>query len=204
MSNYIKLSDEELQSLAVPGDRIAEERLVERYVRLVRICARPYFLAGGDSEDLMQEGMMGLLSAIRKYNQALDASFKTFAEQCIKNRIISAIRTASRMKHTPLNEGLSLDEIHSQESSTRATHYPSVFQRSPEEQVLARERTDEFSRTYLKCLSKFEAAVLRLYLEGLSYSEMAESLGKPSKSVDNAVQRIRRKLAQHTDLGDFS
>ena len=102
MSNFASLSDEQLQQMATGGDRRAEDELAERYVRLVRVCARPYFLAGGDSEDLTQEGMLGLLSAIREYNDQSGIPFKAFAEVCIRRRIYSAIKSASRMKHTPL------------------------------------------------------------------------------------------------------
>ena len=204
MSDYTALSDTALQGLAISGDRAAEEALAERYAYLVRVCARPYFLAGGDGEDLTQEGMLGLISAIREFDPAMRAAFKTFAEQCIKNRLISAVRAAQRLKHMPLNEGVSLDELLSDEAQSRSVSLPEVFGRSPEEQVLARERTDEFYGIFQKCLSKFEAEVLRLYLAGFSYREMAGRLRKDPKSVDNAVQRIRQKLARRLDSGDHS
>ena len=186
------LTDEELQSLAAERQVDAEEALAERYVRLVRVCARPYFLNGGDSEDLTQEGMLGLLSAIREYDAGKGASFKTYAEICIRNRIQSAIRSAARKKHAPLNDGVSLDEVLSDESQSLGTQY---FQRSPEEQVLARETEKEFITAYSRRLSKLEAQVLSLFLDGLSYQEMAVALGRDTKAVDNAVQRIRKKLA---------
>lgn len=191
MKKYMEFSDEELQALAKSGDGIAEGTLAERYVRLVRMCARPFFLAGGDSEDLTQEGMLGLLSAIREYDPKKENTFKTFAETCIRNRIRSAIRAAVRKKHAPLNDGVSLEEVLSDESQI-----PQAFQRIPEEQVLARESEKEFISTYWRCLSRYEAQILGLYLSGLSYREMALKTGRDSKAVDNAVQRIRRKLAQ--------
>lgn len=202
MENYDTLSDNELLRLANAGERDAEEQLALRYIRLVKICARPFFLVGGDSEDLTQEGMLGLLSAIREYDFSMNTSFKTYAEVCVKRRIYSAIKTASRKKHGPLNEMVSLDEVLSDESvsGTKAD----AFRRIPEEQVLAQESADEIIRTYSRCLSKFEAKILELYLNGLSYSEIAEQCGKSDKSVDNAVQRIRRKLAQPQNLGDIS
>ena len=107
------LTDEALCLQAASGDRIAEETLVMRYNRLVRICARPYFLAGGDSEDLIQEGMLGLLTAIRQFDPEMNASFKTYAEICIKSRMYSAVKSAARLKHLPLNDCLSLDHIQS-------------------------------------------------------------------------------------------
>ena len=186
------LSDEKLQALAAERQSGAEEALAERYVRLVRVCARPFFLYGGDSEDLIQEGMLGLLSAIREFDIGKGASFKTYAETCIRNRIQSAIRSAARKKHAPLNDGVSLDDVLSDESQSLGTQY---FQRSPEEQVLARETEKEFISAYSRRLSKLEAQVLNLYLDGLSYQEMAAILGRDTKAVDNAVQRIRKKLA---------
>lgn len=191
--NYTTKSDEELQSLAKARVAGAEEALAERYARVVRMCARPYFLAGGDSEDLIQEGMLGLLSAIREYDEAKGATFKTYAETCIHNRIRSAVRSANRMKNAPLNDGVSLEDVLSDESQSLGTNF---YTRSPEEQVLARETENEFISAYSRCLSKLEANILRLYLDGLSYNEMAAASGRDVKAVDNAVQRIRRKLAK--------
>lgn len=204
MKSYIELSDEALQKLADSGDREAEEQLSMRYYRLVRMCARPYFLAGGDSEDLTQEGMLGLLSAIREFDSSMNTSFRTYAELCIKRRIYSAVKAASRLKHTPLNDGLSLDDILSDESHNMAKP-AQAFQRTPEEQVLARESESEILQIFSQCLSKFEAEILGLYLEGLSYQDMSIVTHKPPKSIDNAVQRIRRKLARtQLSLGDIS
>jgi len=204
MTDYSTLTDSVLQRLASEGNGQAEEQLAMRYSRLVRICARPYFLAGGDSEDLTQEGMLGLLSAIRQFDDSSGASFKTFAEHCIRNRLISAVKSASRQKHTPLNDCVSLEYILSDEAQTHAAAFPESFRRTPEEKVLARESEREFYSTFSRCLSEFESQILSLYLEGLSYREIAERTGRTEKSVDNAVQRIRRKLARDPNLGDFS
>ncbi len=204
LDNYDELSDNELQSLAVRGDSAAENELAIRYMRLVRICSRPFFLAGGDSEDLIQEGMLGLLSAVRDFNPQMCASFKTYAELCVKRRLMTAVRNASRLKHTFLNDGVSLEEILSDESQTLTAYSVEPFSRAPEEQVLARESKNDFLSTYSRLLSRFEKRVLDLYLDGLSYSEIADICGKPQKSVDNAVQRIRQKLARHLYPGDFS
>lgn len=203
MIEYEALNDTALQILASEGDREAEEKLAERYLRLVRACARPLFLAGGDSEDLIQEGTFGLLSAIRHYDPESDASFKTFAEHCIKMRLLSAIKSASRLKHFPLNDGISLEQL-SEEPGAHLSAFPEFFRRTPEELVLARESKEELYTAFLQCLSKFEIKVLDLYLDGLSYREIADRLGKSAKSIDNAVQRIRHKLARNHNLGDIS
>ena len=203
MTDYSALDDRTLQKHAVEGDRNAEEVLVERYLRLVRICARPLFLAGGDSEDLIQEGTFGLLSAIKNFDPEDGSSFRTFAEHCIRMRLLSAIKSASRNKHFPLNDGISLEQL-SEESSADLSALSEDFRCNPEELVLARESKEELYAAFSRCLSRFEIKVLDLYLEGLSYREIAERLCKSAKSVDNAVQRIRQKLARDTTFGDFS
>lgn len=207
MIEYAELEDSALQKLAADGDSYAEEELVSRYMRLVRICARPLFLAGGESEDLIQEGMFGLLSAVRQYNNEHNASFKTFAEWCIRNRLRSAVKSASSLKHDPLNNRVPLESILSDESQTQAVACAELFQKSPEEQVLARENKKYTEQLYLclvSMLSKYEKAVLTYYLEGLSYKEIAKLTGKGDKAVDNAIQRIRRKTAQMLKSGDIS
>lgn len=196
-------TDEALCESAASGSRVAEEILVVRYNRLVRMCARPFFLAGGDSEDLIQEGMLGLLSAIRTYQPERSASFRTFAEVCIRTRLISAVRCASSGKHTPLNsyipfETPSFDGI---AEFVPASGFPQV---NPEDLLISREELQEHLDTAKDHLSGFEAKVLGYYLEGLSYQEIAAQTGRSAKSVDNAVQRIRRKLAQHFSSGDVS
>jgi len=203
MNDFADFSDLELQQLAVSGNRAAEEVLVGRCMQLVRACARPFFLAGGDSEDLTQEGMFGLISAIRQFDPENGASFRTYAEHCIKMRIISAIRSASRLKHFPLNDGLSLEQL-SEDMSVPFTAIPDSFQPSPEELVLARESKEELYSAFKKYLSKLEIRVLDLYLDGISYQEIAQRISKDAKAVDNAVQRIRRKLARDHNFGDIS
>ena len=203
-SDYSILNDNELQALAAAGDSSAENELAIRYLRLVRMCSRPYFLAGGDSEDLIQEGMMGLLAAVREFDPSEGTSFKTYAERCVRHRILSAVRNASRLKHTFLNDGVSLEEILSEESHTLTAYSVEPFFRAPEELVLARESKNDFLSNFSRYLSRFEIKVLDLYLDGLSYSEIADICGKPQKSVDNAVQRIRQKLARHLNHGDIS
>jgi RNA polymerase sporulation-specific sigma factor len=203
MMEYAVLDDDRLQQLAMSGDREAEEALAERYLRLVRACARPLFLAGGDSEDLIQEGTFGLLSAIRKYSPEDGTSFKSFAEHCVRMRLLSAIKSASRLKHIPLNDGISLEEL-SEDPGADIAALPESFRQNPERLILAKESREELSAAFSRCLSRFEVKVLNLYLEGLSYREIAERLCRNAKSVDNAVQRIRRKLAREMNLGDIS
>ena len=195
-------SDETLCGLAAAGDNNAEECLAARYSRLVRACARPYFLAGGDSEDLLQEGMIGLLSAIRGFDPGREASFQTYAEVCIRNRLLSAVRTAGREKHDPLNSSVSL-EIPLYDDIPQP--YPGQpLAESPEEMLIGREEWKGRLTALRAMLSGFERTVLGLYLDGLSYAEIAAQTGKPLKSVDNAVQRIRRKAAPFFSSGDIS
>jgi RNA polymerase sporulation-specific sigma factor len=203
MDNYSNLSDIELQQLYAAGDKYAEEVLAKRYMNLVRACSRPLFLAGGDSEDLIQEGTFGLLSAIREFSPDECVSFKTYAEHCIRMRLYSAIKSASRLKHFPLNDSVSLEQL-SEDPRAPLSADSEIFRRSPEDFVLARESKEELYTTFSQCLSKFEKEVLGLYLEGLSYYEIGERLNKGSKAVDNAVQRIRNKLARKLNFGDIS
>ena len=202
MTEQSYLTDSQLQMQALRGDSNAEEALLSRYTRVVRMCARPFVLAGGDSEDLIQEGMMGLLSAIRSYDAASGVSFKSYAELCIRNRIRSALKSASRRKHLPLNSGVPLDDLLSEESMPEA--FLSFDRRTTEDQVLDKENEQELQSAFAKHLSPLEQTVLSLYLTGMSYGEMAVQTGKSEKSIDNAVQRIRRKLARLPHLGDFS
>lgn len=203
MFDYAGFSDAQLQCLAAAGDRVAEEELVKRYMQLVRACSRPLFLAGGDSEDLIQEGMFGLLSAIREFDPDNGTSFRTFAEHCIKMRLYSAIKSASRMKHFPLNDGMSLEQL-SEESNSQLSACNESFHRMPEDLILARESKEELYNALSNCLSKLESKVLDLFLDGLSYQDIASRLGKDTKSVDNAVQRIRHKLARNPKIGEIS
>ena len=203
MVDYAELSDLQLQQLSAAGNREAEEQLAERYMQLVRVCARPLFLAGGDSEDLIQEGTFGLLSAIRQYRPDCGASFKTFAEVCVRKRLYSAVKSASRLKHIPLNDGMSLEQL-SEESDLRLSAIPALLNSTPEDLVLARESKEELYRALSDRLSKLEKQVLSLYLDGFHYQDIAQRLGKDTKAIDNAVQRIRRKLARDPKLGEIS
>lgn len=183
-------SDEFLCRLAADGNQTAEEELVKRYLRPVRIYARPYFLAGGDSEDLIQEAMFGLLKAIREFDPQRDALFHTFAEVCIRNRIRSAVATAARDKHSPLNNSVPFESL-----MLGSGGDPELLYISKEEET---ERLDRLQ----KRLSPLEQNILTLFLRGLSYREISVQVGRSVKSVDNAVQRIRRKVAG--EFGVFS
>ena len=195
--------DEALCALAAAGNREAEEVLVTRYNRLVRTCARPFFLIGGDSEDLTQEGMVGLIKAVREYDAAKEASFRTFAEICIRSRLYSVLRAAARDKHSPLNQSVPLDTpfLDSNSYTSGTSH---LAQRNPEDFLIDREHTAALLAGVRKQLSEFEAKILGYYLDGLSCREIAETVGKAPKSVDNAVQRIRRKVARQLQSGDLS
>ena len=203
LPNLEQCSDETLCHLVTNGNREAEEILVTRYNRLVRTCARPFFLIGGDSEDLTQEGMVGLIKAVREYDAEKEASFRTFAEICIRNRLYSVLRAAARDKHLPLNQSVPLDTpFFDSNSYTSVTSQ--LAQCSPEDFLIDREHTANLLSGVRKQLSEFEAKILGYYLDGLSCREIAETVGKSPKSVDNAVQRIRRKVARQLLSGDFS
>ena len=189
------LSDEVLCAQVRQGNRDAEEVLASRYHRLVRSIARPYFLAGGDNEDLLQEGMLGLIKAMREYNEAQGAAFATFADVCIRRRLYSVLKAASSGKHQPLNEAIPLN----------SSLFDLAFaQNDPELLLIDREKTAGLLEYACKQLSAFEAEILGYYLDGLTCREIAQTVGKPPKSVENAVQRIRRKVGRNIHSGDIS
>ena len=197
--------DGRLVRLAQSGDNDAMEQLCAEYKDTVRMLARPYFLIGADRDDLIQEGMVGLLNAIREYVPGKGSSFRTYAETCIRNRILSAIRAAARDKHTPLNHYVSYEtpllDGNTDSYPLSASRQP---QQNPEDMLISREERRERLGTLKGQLSGFEAQILDLYLRGLSYVEIASEVDRSPKAVDNAVQRIRRKVAQHLSSGDFS
>jgi len=205
MKHFNELSDEQLQSLAVSGNMDAEEELIQRYSMVVKARARAYFLVGGESEDLIQEGMIGLVSAIRNYSPEGGASFRTYAELCIKRRLYSAIRASYSKKNVSIDDCLSLESPffdENQADTLNVLHH--AFQRGPEDEIIDRENTNDFWENFLSCLSKLEAEILGFYLKGLSYQEIASEINRPAKSIDNAVQRVRKKLAQFISSGDIS
>lgn len=184
---YHEQRDETLCALAAQGDRQAEEALISRYTRMVRRLSRPLFLMGGDSEDLIQEGMLGLWKAVRDYVPERGASFKTFAQTCVKNSMLTAVKNAAGKHHVPLNDSVPFETLLFDRGEQLAVS-------DPETMYIDREAAQaQLDRFYSK-LSGFETKVLDLFLNGLSYSEIADQVARPVKSVDNAVQRIRRKL----------
>ena len=194
MTSGEERGEELLCSLAQQGDAAAEEILACRYRSLVKACARPHVLVGGDSEDLIQEGMIGLLSAIRTFRPDRDAAFATYARVCIHNRIAMALRSANRDKHLPLNSALPLFQL----------PQPANAPDDPEGELISREEQEGRWKIISDQLSPFEQRVLSFYLKGLSYGEIALRVGKPLKAVDNAIQRIRRKIGRCSDPGDIS
>ena len=201
MTAYTALPDESLSDLARRGDRDAEEILVKRYNRLVRQLARPFYLAGGDSDDLIQEGMIGLICAVREYDGQRAASFRTFAEICIRNRLYSAVRAAARDKHTPLNQSVPLEMPF---FDGQSSCFGAMAGENPEDLIIGRERVQDALSDVRKQLSDFEAKILGYYLDGLTIQEMAKAVSRSPKSVDNAVQRVRRKAARQLTSGDLS
>lgn len=197
--NFENLTDEELVSMAQDGRRDAEEYLLGRYKNLVRSRARAYFLVGGDNDDLVQEGMIGLFKAIHDYNFSKDVTFHSFAELCVKRQIFTAIKTADRQKHRPLNSYISLSKPMYDDDSER-TLIENVAKREaidPESLYIMREKLSDIEKEIEEKLSKLEKRVLILHLEGMSYREIAEIIDKPEKSIDNALQRIKKKLEEN-------
>ena len=186
-------SDEDLLALCVE-DPNAEEVLISRYTRMVRSCARTLFLTGGDHEDLVQEGMIGLLHAVRSFHPDSGTPFAAYAVVCIRHKLISAVRAAAAEKHAPLN-----DSVPIQSFSFDDTVHGSI-KADPESILIGREGFNEFMHALRKCLSRFEDQVLSLYLDGMSYRHIAQKLNSTEKSVDNAVQRIRKKA--HFIIGE--
>lgn len=199
--DYTALTDNELVRLFHSGDNEAGSELAVRYRPMIKRCTRPYFLVGGDSEDLIQEGMIGLVSSMQTYEEESGVQFKTYAEVCIKRRILSAIKAASRFKHMPLNYRLSLEELYGEGEETMLASADDESIRSPEELIIERERKSALYAKARALLTPLEKQVLSLYLDGLSYEDIAAHCAKPVKSVDSALQRIKRKLSRAMDNG---
>ena len=194
--NYRNCDDEELICLACQGDLIAEETLINKYKKLVKIKARSYFLIGADTEDIIQEGMIGLYKAVRNYQFKKLSSFKAFAELCITRQIITAIKSATRQKHIPLNSYISLNRpIYNEDSDrTLLDIVDNININDPQDLFLNSEKLNNLKARIKKILSDLERDVLESYLDAKSYQEIAVDLGRHVKSIDNALQRIKRKL----------
>lgn len=194
------LKDEDIvRYIQATKDEIAIDFLVEKYKNFVRARARTYFIVGADREDLIQEGMIGLYKAMRDFKADRTASFRAFAELCIVRQIITAIKTATRQKHIPLNSYVSLNTpIYTDESERKLEDVISEGQvASPEEEMINHEDLVAMENSIGIILSKFEARVMTAYLDGKSYQEIGEEVGRSVKSIDNALQRAKRKLEQH-------
>ena len=195
-------SDEELVAMAKNDNAEATTRLIKRYHNFVRLKASSYFLAGGDSNDLIQEGYIGLYKAIRDYEYGRNTTFRSFAELCVTRQIITAIKTASRQKHVPLNTYVSFSHSPSTtdyDSRTLADIIPSGRTSDPIQQVISSEEITSLTDCLTRLLSPLESNVLKYYLEGNSYEDIAEQIGHDTKTVDNALQRIKRKVTLHLE-----
>jgi RNA polymerase sporulation-specific sigma factor len=200
-NSQLQVEDSFLIALAKQGSPDAYHRLVRRYYGFVRLKASSYFLAGGDSDDLIQEGLVGLYKAIRDYRSDRESSFRNFAELCITRQIITAVKTATRNKHTPLNQYVSFASTPSGDSgendSTLDEMLPGSSVHDPVNQVISSEELRALVACLSTALSDLESRVLALYLDGHSYEEVGRRLGCDCKTVDNALQRVKRKVGQH-------
>jgi RNA polymerase sporulation-specific sigma factor len=198
---YSDMADEEIVELAQQGEQIAVEYLVDKYKNFVRAKARSYFLIGADKEDIIQEGMIGLFKAIRDYKLDKLTSFRAFAELCITRQIITAIKTATRQKHIPLNSYVSLNKpVYDEESDRTLIDILSTTKiTNPEEIIISREEFIFIEKKMGEILSSLEWKVLMAYLEGKSYQEIAVELKRHVKSIDNALQRVKRKLEKYLE-----
>lgn len=203
---YDNNTDEENIEAVRNGESLALEYLINKYKNFVRAKARSYFLIGADREDIVQEGMIGLYKAIRDYKGDKLSSFKAFAELCITRQIITAIKTATRQKHIPLNSYVSLDKPIYDEDSDRTLLDVICGTRvsDPEELIINQEEFSGLEDKMAEILSDLERKVLMLYLDGRSYQEIAVDLKRHVKSIDNALQRVKRKLEKYLELRDTS
>ena len=198
---FEEMADEEIVALAQQSDGAALEYLLNKYKNFVRSKARSYFLIGADHEDIVQEGMIGLYKAIRDFRPDRLASFRAFAELCITRQIITAIKTATRQKHIPLNSYVSLNKpIYDEESDRTLMDVNTEDALSnPESMFIDREDLDAIQGRIGEMLSDLEKQVLELYMDGKSYQEISEEMGRHVKSIDNALQRVKRKLAKYLE-----
>jgi RNA polymerase sporulation-specific sigma factor len=196
-----ELEDNYLIALAKQGKKDAYDKIVKRYYGFVRLKASSYFLIGGDSDDLIQEGLVGLYKAVRDFRTDRESSFRNFAELCITRQIITAVKTSTRNKHTPLNEYVSFSQTAAASGSdgdpTLDELLPGPTAHDPVNQVISTEELHSLVACLSSVLSELEGAVLSLYLDGYSYEAVAEQLECDTKTVDNALQRVKRKVGAH-------
>ena len=202
IENLLILTDEQLVLMAREGSETAEEILIEKYKGLVRARAKAYFIAGAEAEDVVQEGMIGLMKAIRNFDSEREAGFKTYAGTCISNQILKAIRKAEREKNQPLNDAISLDNHlgEKDESLTIGDILKASMFDEPEEKVIYEETLERLGNLSRQIFSPLESQVLRLKIAGKNYQEIAEELGKSPKTIDNALQRIRKKIMAFLEM----
>lgn len=203
---YMQFDDDALIELVHQGDSEVLDYLIQKYRNFVRAKARTYFLIGADKEDIVQEGMIGLYKAIRDFKGDKLSSFKAFAELCITRQIITAIKTATRQKHIPLNSYVSLDKpIYDDESDRTLMDVISGAKvLDPEELIINKEEFDDIEVKMADLLSDLERKVLSLYLDGQTYQEISEELNRHVKSIDNALQRVKRKLERYLEMREIS
>ncbi len=197
-----ELEDLQLVMKARNGSSVAMDQLMRRYTSFVRLKASSYFLAGGDSEDLIQEGLVGLYKAVRDFRPDKETSFRSFAELCVTRQIITAIKTATRFKHAPLNQYVSFSHTPAGQDGDDCTlgdALPGPNVDDPAVCVISTEELQSLVGCLSTTLSPLEADALRHYLEGSSYEQMAEDLGCDTKTIDNALQRVKRKILLHQD-----
>lgn len=199
--------DQHLVALAKRGDDNATDHLIRRYRKFVRLKASSYFLVGGDADDLIQEGLVGLYKAIRDYRTDRESSFRSFAELCITRQIITAVKTATRNKHAPLNQYVSFGQSPSANGENETTMEeilpgPSTF--DPVNQAISSQELNSLVACLQGSLSEMESSVLGYYLEDRSYEEVAELLGCDTKTVDNALQRVKRKVNKHIESREIA
>ena len=197
-NQYGTLPDEQLLALIKNGDEMAEETLYTRYKQVVRSRARTYFLVGADHEDLLQEGMIGLYRAVCDYQPEKQVAFSTFAEMCIQRQLITAITRANRKKHAPLNNYVSFSRpLHEEDGEgTIADMLRSSRAMDPEETLIGRENYEALAGEIEHELSPLERDALMLYIEGKTYQQIAQELNRSTKSIDNAIQRVKKKLEE--------
>lgn len=201
--DYSVLEDVVLVEKAQNGDRRAADTLIDRYKTFVRVKTRAYFLVGADRDDIVQEGMIGLFKAIRDYSPDKQASFKYFADICITRQIITAVKTATRQKHSPLNSYISLSKPAYEDESERTLIEMLSLRTSlnPEEIMIDKENLKFTEEKIRKSLSEFELEVMEHYINGKSYTEIAQLLEKEPKSIDNAIQRVKKKIQKSLSEG---
>ena len=196
-ARFLEMTDEEIALLAQQPDGAALEYLLNKYKNFVRSRARSYFLIGADHEDIVQEGMIGLYKAIRDFKSQKLTSFRAFAELCVKRQIITAIKTATRQKHLPLNSYVSLNKpLYDEESDRTLLDVIEGRVTNPEDLYISQEDLNSIQNQIGELLSDLEQQVLASFLDGKSYQEIAAALGRHVKSIDNALQRVKRKLCK--------